>query len=358
MLRTEESKKANITILIVSAALICASAVLLLCARLLDGFAEWYACSVYALLVSSVGRLSGSLPFSLAEVLVLILPLIIIAGVIRNRKHIGVFFRRLLIFLSVLIFLYSANCGANYYRDPFVSPEIYNVSSFTSGQLADFCEYIAGQLRQSSAQTEVAAFDYPDRNHMAEAAVNAMKDLGKEYDSLSGYYPVPKSLSVLSGAFSSMGVSGIYSPFTIEANTNSEMPGMEKPFTACHELSHLKGYMNEGEANYIGWLACIGSDEPAFRRSGWLIAWTYAGSALFREDPDRYMAILETLPEDAVLELRQNHDFWTSHETKASDIQDRVNDVYLRSNGQEEGIDSYGRLTSLMLAWYLSSEHL
>ncbi len=150
-----------------------------------------------------------------------------------------------------------------------------------------------------------------------------------------------------------MGVSGIYSPFTVEANINGEMPDMEKPFTACHELSHLRGYMNEGEANYIGWLACIGSDDPSFNRSGWLIAWSYAGGTLRRIDPERYEKLLKKLPSYAVSETEENRMFWSSHETGAAEVQDRVNDAYLKANGQKEGVQSYGMLTTLMLMYYL-----
>ena len=124
------------------------------------------------------------------------------------------------------------------------------------------------------------------------------------------------------------------------------------PFTACHELSHLRGFMNEGEANYIGWLACISSDNMSFNRSGWLIAWSYAGAALRRTDPGKFAEIYEKLPSEAIRELTENNEFWRSHKTKASDVQDKVNDAYLKSNGQDQGIESYGQLTTLMLTWF------
>lgn len=355
MAKSRESKGKNRICIVVSAALLIVSAVLLLSARLSGVFANWYSRSIYQLAVGTIGRLSGILPFSLAEMLVLVLPAVLIVDAVYSRKQISAFLRRLILFLSVLVFLYSANCGVNYYKDPFVSQQVYSDSSFTTEQLADFCEYAADQLRSCPGKSDDGSFTYPDKSTLASDAVAAMRKLGKEYESLSGYYPYPKSLSFLSGFFSGMGVSGIYSPFTVEANINGEMPGMEQPFTACHELSHLRGFMNEGEANYIGWLACIGSDDAAFRRSGWLIAWNYAGSALYRTDPDRYMEVLSDLPEAARIELQHNHDFWESHETKASEVQDRVNDAYLKSNGQEDGISSYGKLTTLMLVWYLSN---
>ena len=33
------------------------------------------------------------------------------------------------------------------------------------------------------------------------------------------------------------------------------------PFTTCHELSHLRGFMQEEEANFIGFLACVNADD-------------------------------------------------------------------------------------------------
>lgn len=52
-------------------------------------------------------------------------------------------------------------------------------------------------------------------------------------------------------------ISGIYCPFTFEANVNVHMNDVLIPVTMCHELSHLSGYMREDEANFIAfWRAC------------------------------------------------------------------------------------------------------
>ncbi|MBQ3369782.1 MAG: DUF3810 domain-containing protein [Mogibacterium sp.] len=335
--------------IVIAAVLLGVSVLLFVMARCVPGFAEWYSSSVYPVLVNTVGRLSGVFPFSVSEALCVLLPFILIADILINRRHLGRFFRHLFIIVSLLVFLYAANCGVNYYREPFVDPEVYSQDSFTVDQLADFCEYASKQLEDNPGGEN---FAYPNPAAIRESAVSAMEKLGLEYGSLSGYYPQPKKMALISGFFSGMGVSGIYSPFTIEANVNGEMPGMENPFTTCHELSHLKGYMNEGEANYIGWLACVGSEDPAFRRSGWLIAWSYAGSELRRADPERYSEVLQSLPKDAADELNENYEFWASHETKAAEVQDKVNDAYLKSNGQTEGIASYNKLTYLMLMWF------
>ena len=338
-------------VVIISIILLLIAAVLLIAARNIQGFAEWYSVHIYSAITGTIGRLTGAVTVSIAEAAVCILPLIIIADIVRCHKRLGSAFMHVLLIASVLFFLYTANCGINYHRSTFVDQEALSGAKFTEEQLADFCEYIAGRIEECGS-TPV----YPQGKELSDTARLSMNKLSEDYPSLRGYYPAPKQLTLLSRAFSSMGVSGIYSPFTVEANINGEMPGMEKPFTACHELSHLRGYMNEGEANYIGWLACIGSDDTAFNRSGWLIAWMHAGGTLRRIDPERYESLYERLPSNAVSEIEDNSLFWSSHETKASEVQDRVNDAYLKANDQKDGIQSYGMLTTMMLMHYYGQE--
>ena len=362
--------RSSLILLIISAVLLAFAAVLSIAARMAPGFAQWYSVTIYPVLQGTLGRLCGLVPFSVSEALIVILPILLIYDIIRAARLIHEAAGespqstkpaiRVLIHIftaiCILIFMYFANCGVNYYREPFADPEAYASAEFTVDELYDFCDYAAGKI----LETEGA--EYPDRKALATEAVKAMKSLSAEgsvspewYDTseLDGFYPQPKQMTWISSLFSAMGVSGIYSPFTIEANVNSQMVGLEKPFTSCHELSHLKGFMNEGEANFIGWLACIGSEDASFNRSGWLIAWIYAGSELYRIDPDRYSEIREKLPDDVIRELIDNNEFWASHENRASEIQDQVNDAYLKSNGQEAGIQTYGQLTTLMLMWYL-----
>lgn len=333
--------------IIISLILLCIAGILSAAAKYVNGFAEWYSVNIYSLITGTAGRLTGTVPFSFAEAAVCILPLFFIVDIVRCRKRLRKVLSHILLIVSVLFFLYSANCGVNYHRNTFVDSKALSEAEFTEEQLADFCEYIISRLEESGPDP-----DYPQNRDLTDAARASMNKLSEQYPSLVGYYPAPKQLSILSGAFSAMGVSGIYSPFTVEANINGEMPDMEKPFTACHELSHLRGYMNEGEANYIGWLACIGSDDPSFKRSGWLIGWIYAGGALRRVDPGRYDILSKRLPPYAVSEIADNDLFWSSHETKASEVQDRVNDAYLKANDQKDGIQSYGMLTTLMLMYY------
>lgn len=126
-------------------------------------------------------------------------------------------------------------------------------------------------------------------------------------------------------------ISGIYCPFTFEANVNVHMNDVLIPVTMCHELSHLSGYMREDEANFIAFLACLQSDDPEFRYSG--VAGVRPRDECFAhcgqrpvEPGGRFKAThrAATFGQQCVLEAVRNARFRGS---------DRVNDAYLKANG-------------------------
>ena len=98
--------------------------------------------------------------------------------------------------------------------------------------------------------------------------------LAEEFPSLEGYYPEPKEV-IVSEILSFQGLTGVYSPFTVEANYNGDMTPYNIPFTVCHELSHLRGFMEEKEANFIAFLGLHRIRPTDFQYSGYLSGWTY-----------------------------------------------------------------------------------
>lgn len=180
--------------------------------------------------------------------------------------------------------------------------------------------------------------------------MRAMQAAGEKFPCLEGFYPRPKEVLV-SWILSVQQLCGVYSPFTVEANFNGDMPDYNVPHTLCHELSHLKGFMREDEANFIGYLACISSEKEAFRYSGYLTGWVYAGNALARVDRKRYIELTNQLCGEARQDLDENSDFWNRYESKVSEAATQMNDTYLKMNSQTEGVKSYGRMVDLMLSY-------
>ena len=154
----------------------------------------------------------------------------------------------------------------NYQRESFSEKSGLEAKQYTMEELKTVCLWLieevnslAGQVERSDSGTMILAGpaeEEPD-------AVQAMKKLVEEYPDLKGYYPHPKPVCI-SEILSYQNLSGVYSPFTIEANFNTDMIDYNIPFTLCHELSHLRGFMQEEEANFIAFLAYIGFGKQDF----------------------------------------------------------------------------------------------
>lgn len=357
--KTERNSKRRIT---VSALLLVLSAGLMVLSVQAPDFAEWYSRNIYPVLVSAIGRLTGLLPFSLAEICLylllaaLILSLICLCIGIARKGEAGrrlfAWFSCAVLAVSILAFLYTAGCGVNYHRKTFSSEEGIIASDYTAEELKEICIRLTEEVNSRAGKVSrdsdgVMILTAPE----GEGAVEAMEKLAEAFPSLKGYYPMPKKVAV-SEILSYQGLTGVYSPFTIEANYNGDMTPYNIPFTACHDLSHLRGFMEEKEANFIAFLACIGSDRTDFQYSGYLSGWTYCMNALYRADPEAWQETRSLLDKKAEADVWANSQFWNSYEGVISETADRINDTYLRANGQADGVRSYDRMVDLIMAYF------
>lgn len=356
-----------VRLILPGAIMLIISGVLTLCAGAFPGFARQYSHTVYPLLVSTLGRFCGLFPFSLSEIGLYLTVIFYLVNILLLFRKPLISFARMFFFACLLLFLFTVNCGINYDRTPFSSETGMVIKPSSSQELYDLCSFLAEKVNSSAKEVD-HSHDYlkglypgqtkatpkPTRAALREMGLEgeaAMKKLGDTYPQLGGFYPYPKPL-INPRLLSIQQICGIYSPFTIEANYNSEMPYYNIPHTICHELSHLKGYMREDEANFIGYLACIGSQSPDFRYSGYLTGWVYAGNALAGEDLSAYRELYRSLSPKAVQDLRWNNQFWDRFNGKVAEASTRLNDSYLKANRQEDGVQSYGRMVDLMLAYY------
>ena len=341
------SSPGNVPWLSGAAILFAAALALLLAARKFPGFAPWYTARLYPLWVNSLGRFWGIFPFSAAEAGIYLLLAGSTVYVARHWREPFRMLSRALFLGGALLFLYSATCGVNYYSTSFSDGLSYGREAHTAEQLEEFLRYLTEKANEYAdcAGARLTAGEY------AKDGVEAMKALGERDSRLSGYYPRPKYLTV-PWILSVQQLAGIYSPFTVEANYNNAMVPYNIPHTLCHELSHLKGFMREDEANFIGFLACLESERREFRYSGYVMGWIYAGNALTAADPERYFAVRAQLDPEVLADLEENNRFWARYEGRVAEVAEAVNDTYLKANDQEQGVASYGMVVDLMLGWW------
>jgi len=325
----------------------------LLCgARKLPGFAEWYSTAVYPVLVGIFARFFGMFPFSAVELGLYGGVLFFLFLLIKYWRRPGLLIRVYGTAFSVLFLLYSTCCGVNYYRVPFSAGLGFDGMKVEKEELEMLCVWLTDRVNEAAKELPAEESRYENLEEKGRAA---MMKLSKQYPSLAGYYPKPKPVLV-SWILSIQQCSGVYSPFTVEANYNRDMVSYNKPHTICHELSHLRGFMREDEANFIGYLACLESEDEEFRYSGYLLGWIYAGNALAKENMEEYSRLYGMLDEAVKEDLRENSRFWDRYEGRAAEAADRVNDAYLKVNGQSEGILTYGRVVDLMIWDFVSND--
>ncbi len=317
-------------------------------ARNLEGFARWYSIHIYSAIVAVVGRICGLVPVSVVEFGLYALAAVSLWYVFGKRRRWISVASRTVFLVGAAAFLYTFNCGINYYRPPFSSELDLDMRESSVEELKALCDYLIQKVNET-------VDDSPYEAAWAVWGRDAMAALGQEDPGLSGYYPRAKPVTV-SWILSVQQLSGIYSPFTVEGNYNRAMTDYNIPHTICHELSHLRGFMREDEANFIGYLACIGSDKKAFQYSGYLTGWVYAGNALARQDMDSYREFYGKLHPKAAADLADNTRFWNRYEGKVAQVSNQVNDTYLKMNDQKEGVKTYGRMVDLMLAYHREEE--
>lgn len=343
-----------------------ASAALQVTARTSQAFADWYVERIYPEMVETIGCFFGYFPFSVGEVLLYLGAIVLIVVTIESigkalikresRKKSLWFCMRVWLMTAVVLFLvYTLQCGINYFHTPFSQIAGYDVRPSEYSELEELCLYLNEEINTAAEQLpwpEDEHYRMPENVH--ELVRQAMAGLGQEYDCLGGFYPDPKPIAI-SGVFSYQYITGIYSPFTIEANYNQDMPDLEQPAVMCHELSHLKGFMREDEANFIAYLACHRSGVPQLQYSGAMFAYTYCMNALYKDaGGEVYSRIYNQLCDRALEDRQYMNQWWKQYDTPMRDVSDQVNHTYLQANAQADGTKSYGRMVDLMLAEFRS----
>lgn len=357
-----------------------------------QSFTDWYRLTVFPVWTGTLGRFCGLFSGSVGEILiaagvvlaaaqVFFLPVFAGAwiGERRNRAVRGgqqgnpkisriCLLRKwdLRLICWILVYIYGTetlNCYMMYHASTIEEQYFDAGADYGVPELVDAYEKVvakanvlAGQVvRDADGQAVYGGTDA----QLYAACKKAMQAQGEEYPYLSGYYPDPKPIRA-SAFMSQQYLLGIYFPFTMEANYNTVMQPVNVPATVCHEYSHVKGMILEDEANFLGFVACIESEDPFLQYSGYLSVLSYLAGQIRKSVPKDIRAGLEQAAEQVIADdafLTQEQ--WERVEEKAvvpTEAVNRATDVFLETNltmnGVADGVQSYGRVVRLVLGYY------
>lgn len=347
-------------------------AILLPAALLLNGAAAAhpayveiiYSRGLYRLCGQFLSRLTGAVPVSLAEAALILAFLLttlrvgrIIMLIAQRQPDAG----RAILNLAagaaaiagLIYFTFVILWGLNYYRHPLAVSAGLPVRPATTEELAALVSKLtarANELRPGLPENEAGVMRLPaGPGETLRRALPGFTAAARDYPFLAGRYGTPKGI-FLSRLMSYTGIAGFFFPFTGEANINLNLPAAQLPATVCHEMAHQRGFAREDEANYIAYLACTRHPDRDFQYSGVLLALQNAAAVLSRHDPERYALLRAAYGPGLVRDLAAIRAYRDRYAGPIEEISRQVNDVYLRSNRQADGVASYGRMVDLLLA--------
>jgi hypothetical protein len=308
-----------------------------------------YSSGIYPVWQRTITPLSNHAPFALIDLLLIAggVWVFVVARAVRElfrldtRQRVQRLLVRLILPPAALYLAFLLFWGFNYRRLPLEDRVAFDGEAVTARGARSLAEVTVSRLNALHDAAHAAGWMNDDES-LAPAFAAASRELGASGTTEPGR---PR-WTILDWYFRSAAVAGMTDPFFLETLVASDLLPFERPFVIAHEWSHLAGFADEGEANFLGWLTCLHASPPA-RYSGWLSLYAeLAGSLPRRERVEIAMQLAAGPRED----LRALADRLTRNVNPAVSAAGwRVYDRYLRANRVEDGSASYARIVRLTL---------
>lgn len=310
-----------------------------------------------------LSRVTGLLPVPVNEwiiggVVVWILYRLI-SGILRRRwETLARGACRLVFFASLCVFLFMSLFMVQHSAPALADRLGLEVELYSQAQLEEFGYYAAEQVNRLAEQVS--------RNAGGDCEFGSFRALSQaveaEYETLATDCPVfdvprpgPVKQSLLGGRIMSLvDLAGYYFPWTGESIVSSDVVDSHIPFDIAHERAHALGLGPEAECNFAAWLALKDSADARLQYSAWFNAYIYVSNALYRQDREASAALARTLCDSARHDIQVLNTSLARFEGPLNRAGNAINNAYIKSTGQPDGVRSYGKVVDLLLAYYLA----
>ena len=320
---------------------------------------NYYSRGIYPYISSFLRILFGWMPFSFGDLIILFFGLYliyIIYKLVSTRftnmasKIFGI-----TSFISIVYFLFYFLWGLNYFREPLNKNLEFKTTSYNNEELINLTKYLVTKLNQSHlaiTKSDSISVIIPHSNQdIYLLAKKGYQKLAHDNSLFTYKYGTAKN-SLISVFQSYNGTSGYLNPFTGEAQVNRLIPKTILPTTTTHEMAHQIGFAAENEANFIGFLAALSNDDPYFKYSAYRMATRYVIFELYKRDKDTFEEIYKTLNKGILIDFKSSSDFWNTYKNPFEPIIKKGFNAYLKSNKQQEGIQSYNFVVDLLISYF------
>ncbi len=310
-----------------------------------------YSTRVYLALQSLLTSWSNRVPIALLDLLIAGVGLVWIGLAVRDVRSATTWFlsalrilARTIVWSAACYLIFLAAWGLNYRRLRLVDKLSFDASAVTAEAARAAGGLTAVRLNTLHAQAHAegwAAADAVDPS-LANAFARAVHEVGIRRTIVVAR---PKR-TALDWYFRRAGVDGMTDPLFLETLVARGILPFERPFVVAHEWSHLAGIADEGEANFVGWLACV-RGRVGDQYSGWLFLYSELARAVTARDRAMLAATLGPGPRADLQAIRDR--FAREVNPQVSTAGWWVYDSYLKANRVEAGAASYAEVVRLVL---------
>jgi hypothetical protein len=244
--------------------------------------------------------------------------------------------------------------GLNYYRDPLYKTMGLE-QSYSQTELIALTESLIRQTNTLQFQItgdSASAVSTPySHNEIRRKTLEGYRDIGEAFPFMHYRNPSLKN-SLFSTALSYMGYGGYLNPFTNEAQVNRRIPPFRYPVICGHEIGHQLGYSAENETNFIGYLVTASNKDPYFQYAAYAYASSYCLAEIRRTDAEAANSLYAGFNAGVQKNFNQLESFWKNFENPMEPVFKNVFHSFLKANNQAEGIRSYSRIVTLLVAYH------
>ena len=278
-------------------------------------------------------------------------------------------FKPVLTFVLIMVVLFDLMLGIGYRRPDVVGSLDLKHEEYSYDEYYEVLEWAYNGMIRSRAKI---GQDWRGVGHSKRSFEDNVRYANSLIDAISVKYDLDLSWNYIrskpvagSHVWSMTGIVGMYDPFIAEANVNTDYMDITSfPITVCHEICHAKGVAKEGDCNILASLACIHSTDDEFKYAGYYYIFTnlypvvreYAKqTGKIFDDP-----LLRSEAEPVIIDTNASNAYWKSiHDTKLArfihDMGTRINNMYLKSNGQQGGVETYHVPDNFYVDFYMTN---
>lgn len=314
---------------------------------------RWFARGLYPRLQTTLTSWSNESPLALFDFLLAVAVIVAVTVLVRGVRDAARrrSLRPLASTVTTLAALaaggylwFLAAWGLNYARIPIDEQLGFDGSRVTSSGVRALAGRALAEVNGHHAAAHASGF--PEAYEIHAPLVGAMHEIGRRLGRDVPLTPSRPKRTMLGVFFRAAGVDGMHAPFLLETLLNPDLTPPERGAVLAHEWAHLAGFAPEADASFVGLLAALRAD-PASRYSAWFALLHESVALLPRGEQQALLEQLEAGPRADREAMLDRHERRVEAVSQASW---QTYDRYLRTQGVEEGVQSYSRVVQLLLA--------